>query len=398
MSSKLNKTKSKTKIKSKTRTKTRSKTRSKTKSKTKKSVKSPSFLEKWKMRQMLNEEIRVARVDAPDLPRLRTITNFKKIIHHLRTTDSKVDASNPSYSAVFIIGANEGKYDANITRAIQEDQILKVRLKVMKNGKPITLPSFWERWFENPALRKRIKNSSDPYEEIWRCMIPFNYKLATTFMPSYAKAIYKYFGGGVVLDPCSGWGDRMLGAETSGCVSKYVAFDPNRDLRAGYAETMNKCGVNVINLTSDKIQFSNSFEMYCQPFETGILAFADNSFDFVFTSPPFFDYEDYNPQNPNYKDWIKDFYVPLFMHCCRCVKPRKHVAIYIGDTSAGKINQFILEVVEMICPLKMIKGVGFMGLESKKVRGIWVFEKLDLSVNVLNSSFTNYAKLLQSNK
>ena len=28
---------------------------------------------------------------------------------------------------------------------------------------------------------------------------------------------------------------------------------------------------------------------------------ADNSFDFVFTSPPFFDYEMYSPENPDYR-------------------------------------------------------------------------------------------------
>ena len=35
---------------------------------------------------------------------------------------------------------------------------------------------------------------------------------ATTFMPGYAKAVYEHFGAQAVLDPCAGWGDRMLGA------------------------------------------------------------------------------------------------------------------------------------------------------------------------------------------
>ena len=31
-------------------------------------------------------------------------------------------------------------------------------------------------------------------------------------MPPYAKSLYEYFGAKSVLDPCAGWGDRLIGA------------------------------------------------------------------------------------------------------------------------------------------------------------------------------------------
>ena len=73
--------------------------------------------------------------------------------------------------------------------------------------------------------------------------------------------------------------------------------------------------------------------MHSLPFEVGApLLVADNSCDLVFTSPPFFDYEMYHPGNPQYRDWLTDFYEPLFVQAARCVKPHGFVCIHIGDT------------------------------------------------------------------
>ena len=46
---------------------------------------------------------------------------------------------------------------------------------------------------------------ADPNEAKWSYAREFRYKIATTFMPAYAKAIYEYFDAKVVLDPCAGW-------------------------------------------------------------------------------------------------------------------------------------------------------------------------------------------------
>ena len=50
-----------------------------------------------------------------------------------------------------------------------------------------------------------IVSHIDPNEAKWTLAKEFQYKIATTFMPAYAKAIYEYFGAKIVLDPCAGW-------------------------------------------------------------------------------------------------------------------------------------------------------------------------------------------------
>jgi hypothetical protein len=271
-------------------------------------------------------------------------------------------------------------------RAYQEDQILKVRLKLKVRGEVIDLRSFWEVWESESRLQQKIITSSQPHEEKWRCMREFQYKIATTFMPGYAKAIYDYFQAEVVLDPCSGWGDRMLGAEASIYVKKYIGFDPNMTLRPGYANTMKACGHTITSMSDHHLQFSNSFEIHSFPFEQGVLRVPTESVDLVFTSPPFFDYEMYNPNNPQYVDWITDFYDPFVIHACRCVKPGNYVGIYIGDTSAGKIEEFIRERVHTICPMDLVFSLGFVGIMSDKVRGVWIFKKRNIDQGVFASS------------
>ena len=265
---------------------------------------------------------------------------------------------------------------SNITRAIQEHNILHTKITVRGH----VLDSFWEAWNKNNSFQRLIFNSSDPLEEMWFQSRKYKYKLATTFMPSYAKAIYNHFNASVVLDPCAGWGDRLLGALTSSCVKSYTGFDPNKKLRPGYADiTTAVTGLTPTQITDTSIQFNYNYinvSMISAPFEQAITQIPDESIDLVFTSPPFYDYEIYNSTNPIYADWLTEFYIPLFVESERVCAIGGHVVLYIDDTSSGQINKFIQNEVKHIClHLEMKPHIAFMGISSKKQRNIWVFQK-----------------------
>lgn len=321
---------------------------------------------------LLNEK-RMAKYADDTCPREITKCKMEKLLIELRQENAEFQLGLSEYMVIFNISDEN---TSKIIRAIQEDQLLKTKLKLQQKNRVIILKSFWEVWNINGEFRNEIINSSDPNEEKWKLSRKYGYKLATTFMPSYAKAIYEYFGcPKIVLDPCSGWGDRLLGAEVSG-IQQYIGFDPNANLRPGYADIMSLCGHNPCELSSDHIGFSNSYKIYSSPFEVGATLLEDNSVDFVFTSPPFFDYEIYTDTNPRYRDWIKGFYEPLFKQCSRIVKPNCYVCIYISDTSAGEIDKFIQEEVSKFTRLVLQqKHIGFRGLWSNMVRKIWVFKK-----------------------
>jgi hypothetical protein len=313
---------------------------------------------------------------------------------------------------------------ADFVRAMQEEEILKTRIKVRTGSILKTLPSFWEVWHDRSSgLSDEIAKHPDPHEAKWELSRKYGYKLATTFMPSYAKCIYEYFGAKCVLDPCAGWGDRLVGATVSTCVKKYVGFDPNRALIPGYKRIMHHFGheektqtifsfletesnpvvafngsvathpnanaqvafngsvatqthvaFNGSVATQTHVAFNNEFEIYAEPFENGILSFPPASFDFAFTSPPYFDYEDYSPSNPIYKDWIREFYTPLFRETARVLKSRSFFAIHIGDTSAGQIQSFLDNVPHQF-PFRYVSKIGLVGAHSKKIRNVHLFQK-----------------------
>lgn len=113
-------------------------------------------------------------------PRLINKVDLPHLIHRLRTECAEASENYPEFSVVFTLKDDE---TGLVTRAIQEDQILKTRLKVRQFKSVVDLPSFWENWQNLPDFREQVLSAPDPYEATWQLQMKFNYKLATTFMP-----------------------------------------------------------------------------------------------------------------------------------------------------------------------------------------------------------------------
>jgi 16S rRNA G966 N2-methylase RsmD len=278
----------------------------------------------------------------------------------------KYSTANPEYEIVYELADDR---PADYVRAIQEPEILKTRLKQYdtRTRKTYTLPSFTEVWNSpKSGLSTAILSQSDPHEAKWRLSSKFGYKLATTFMPMYAKSIYEYFGATRVLDPCAGWGDRMVGALSSTCVKRYVGFDPNTRLVLGYKR-----------MQSDFGKAATEVEIHSIPFELCESRLTESDkFDFAFTSPPFFDYEDYSVENPKYRDWYAEFYEPLFLLTERHLEENAFFAVHIDDTSAGKIRDFLFQRVNKITSFQYRGKIGLVGGSSGKIRNVYLFQRL----------------------
>ena len=281
--------------------------------------------------------------------------------------------NNPEYEIVYKLKDDQ---PADYVRAIQEPEILKTRLKLKdhKTGQLKPLPSFHDLWNDpSSGLSTEVLQSDDPQEAKWSLSLKYGYKIATTFMPMYAKAIYEYFGVKSVLDPCSGWGDRMCGALSSHCVRRYVGFDPNKNLVPGYKKIQSDFGHEVRVESPDHVGFDNEYEIYSVAFEKGDL--GDEKFDFAFTSPPFFDYEDYSDENPKYRNWFKEFYEPLFKLTEMHLTQNAFFAVHIDDTSAGKIRDFLFRTVCQITSFRFRGKIGLIGGKSGKIRNVYLFQK-----------------------
>jgi len=290
----------------------------------------------------------------------------------------RYSTTNPDYEIVYSIADDT---PADYTRAIQEKEILKTRINTTdrRTGNPISLRSFTEVWEDQHSdLAKEILADPDPLEAKWRLSHKYNYKLATTFMPMYAKSIYEYFGATNILDPCAGWGDRICGALASTCVKRYVGFDPNVNLVSGYKKIQQDFGyrVEIEDTAKSYIKFDNGHEIYSLPFDNiDRVIGEEEQFDFAFTSPPFFDYEEYTAENPKYKDWYKEFYEPLFVLTNKRLQPGAFFAVHIDDTSAGKIRDFLFKRVSQITSFRYRGKIGLVGGKSGKIRNVFLFSK-----------------------
>lgn len=152
-------------------------------------------------------------------------------------------------------------------------------------------------------------------------------KEANTFSPILSKCIYDLFvpeEGGSVLDPCSGWGDRAIGALASSRVQKYQGVDPNMNLLQGYENLKKDLDVN------NKLNFSMI------PFEEFK---TDEKYDVVFTSTPYFDYEIYTDSKKQscankdtYEQWFSEWMIPALDKMIFYLRQKGYLIIHVGQT------------------------------------------------------------------
>lgn len=159
----------------------------------------------------------------------------------------------------------------------------------------------------------------------------------TMFRPSVAKVLVeKYAGpGGCVLDPCAGWGGRMLGTLSAG--RSYVGVEISPPTARGL--------VDVLGALKD---FGlPSAEILCSPIQNANL--PAEKFDFALTSPPYADQEVYegSPSTP-IDLWRTDFLEPLFQRVRGSLRRGGRFAVNISDVPRGRKILPLREITESV--------------------------------------------------
>ena len=92
--------------------------------------------------ELLEKERVEASVDRRECPRVINSTNLPLLVQRLRKERAdKRPGMGTEFAFIFEIANDEL---AEFTRAVQEDQILKTRLKLRRGKEVVDLPSFWE--------------------------------------------------------------------------------------------------------------------------------------------------------------------------------------------------------------------------------------------------------------
>lgn len=173
----------------------------------------------------------------------------------------------------------------------------------------------------------------------------------TAFPPFHAKYFAdKYLprsGKCIVLDPCVGWGGRMLGSLLVNRRDQvtYYGTDPEKRNKSAYEGITRRVQIWL----KKEVQGKRSAKIYYRPFEDWIKSATARKLrgvvDLAITSPPYFTAEQYNKDNKRqsasrYKEynlWREKFYRPLLSGVYDLLKPGGVFVLNIADVAEAKL-------------------------------------------------------------
>ena len=210
--------------------------------------------------------------------------------------------------------------------------------------------------------------------------LQMNYSVGAAFPPFHAKFFADRYlpkeGDCLVVDPCAGWGGRLLGTL---CVKRkdkvtYVGIDPETRNQEAY-ETLQGLYNKYLKKESKS---ERSSQIYYEKFEDWIdTDDASQLFgktDLVITSPPYFNAELYNSDNENqsansyetYPEWREKFYRKLVQGAFDLLKPGGTFVLNIANVSSAKNLE---KDARVLATEVGFKGAGFYKLAMGVIPG-----------------------------
>ena len=211
------------------------------------------------------------------------------------------------------------------------------------------------------ALHMNVRGHSTPYASEIRKMITMSLGLGsvTKYRAKVAKTIVGYFGATSVLDPCAGWGGRMLGAIAAGAT--YVGCDPDPRTAAGLR--------NILADASIPATVAAKATVIEKPCELA-LEDMDGLYDMILTSPPYFNLELYTAgeqstlTHPTWDTWVTEWLTPVIHGCIARLKEGGVSCWSVKDFRTDKAYALVAAVTEAH------KDVGFVLVKTVTMRGV----------------------------
>lgn len=243
--------------------------------------------------------------------------------------------------------------------------------------------NMWNRFFNDLKLRRAIEFSLQYKKSVTPSEIRSSFEMicggvATNFKTMNAKALYEKYcpPNGIIYDFACGFGGRMLGALSSKNNYTYIGVEPCIET---YTH-LNELGLHIEHVTQRK----NSYMLFCMGSEDYIG--EENSIDFAFSSPPYFNLEKYSDEPTQcynkfitLDEWFKGYVKPTIENTYRMLKPNTYYAVNIADF---KYSTTITRYVDIW--IKYAEEIGFiyennieMRLKSRRGNGHDVISQMN---------------------
>lgn len=209
------------------------------------------------------------------------------------------------------------------------------RFHATAKGRHSPIDAFAKDTSLRKALEMNYKESRNlPTEYFPFLAIVHGAQECSNFRPAFARMLYEKWSpkGGKVLDPCTGYGGRLVGFLASHA-AVYTGVDPNTPTYKGnlaLAKTLClKKKVTLIHSPFEDVQIKDI------PYS--------GEYDLAFTSPPYFSKEVYSDEKtnssnrfPGYEDWKKGFLAPMMTGCFKTLRKGGRAIMNVADIKIGK--------------------------------------------------------------
>lgn len=145
------------------------------------------------------------------------------------------------------------------------------------------------------------------------------------FRPAIAKYFACKFRPTSVLDFTMGWGGRLVGF-CSENITKYIGIDSNVNLKPLYSKMV--ASLKPLTTTKIELYFKNALKV----------DYSKLDYDFVFTSPPYYNIEIYNGTNiKTIDEWNNEFYIPIITMTYKHLKSKGYYCLNVSPIIYEKI-------------------------------------------------------------
>jgi 16S rRNA G966 N2-methylase RsmD len=244
-----------------------------------------------------------------------------------------------------ILNKKSDYYDFNrLSHMFNDEQRMKCRVR--NEDTP------WEYFHKTSSLKDL--SDKDTIEMIWK-----NAKECTSHKPNILVTLVQLFGSTSIIDPTSGWGDRLAGAIASNV--SYVGIDNNDKLFKGY---------------NDMIKTFNYDKATMLCGDTLKVDIPKQKYDLIFTSPPYSNYEKYAKANTGLSDdkWYKTFLKPMLERYWDILEPFGFMCINISHTHEKQT--YLNNMLDMKLKDGIYQGViSYTKMDKKNPQPIWIWLK-----------------------
>lgn len=203
----------------------------------------------------------------------------------------------------------------------------------------------------------------DDFPRLLKIHLPFSgARMPLDFPVDLARDLINEFGNnGKVLDPCAGWGGRLVGFLASTAV-EYQGIDASPYQVQG--------DLAIYECYKDVVDENKKVSIICSPFEK--FEIEKEYYDMALTSPPYFDVEIYeggeqSSDYGSYEKWKDCFFSVLFSKVYKALKKKGIFCLQVGS------QKYPLEKdgIQLACE------VGFEHIESRGTKMINTKEKTE---------------------